>query len=255
VAPGRSKEEDVQQTVTAGWFGKIPALGDFASRRLSPAFIHAWDDWLQRGFAASRAQLGADWLANYLNSPIWRFALMPGVCGPEAWAGLVMPSVDKVGRHFPLTLAQPLPDTPDLVLRVFRSDRWYANLERTALAALDTAHSAEDLEQGLNALSFPNGLLPDDDDARAASALAEWLQSPLVPYHASALPGPGALPELIESAEHALFAARGYGKSLWWTTPQPAAPNRHAELRCFTGLPPATHFAALLQGSSAAAAS
>jgi len=31
--------------------------------------------------------------------------LPPGMCGPRAVVGLIMPSVDKVGRYFPLTFA------------------------------------------------------------------------------------------------------------------------------------------------------
>ena len=37
-----------------------------------------------------------------------RFWLAPGVLTPDAWSGLLMPSVDRVGRHFPFTLAAPL---------------------------------------------------------------------------------------------------------------------------------------------------
>ena len=28
-----------------GWYGKLPALGDFASRRLEPGWIAGWDGW------------------------------------------------------------------------------------------------------------------------------------------------------------------------------------------------------------------
>src|SRR5512139_3843786 len=103
-----------------GWYGKIPNLGDFASRRLPSRFIVAWDDWLQRALASSRAQLGGQWLDLYLTSPVWRFLLMPGVCGSAAWAGVLMPSVDRVGRYFPLTIALEL---PQVALRQDRLER------------------------------------------------------------------------------------------------------------------------------------
>ena len=32
-------------------------------------------------------------------------SLPPGLCGARAAVGLIMPSVDKVGRYFPLTMA------------------------------------------------------------------------------------------------------------------------------------------------------
>ena len=34
---------------------------------------------------------------------------MPGVCGPEGLTGLLVPSFDRVGRRFPLTVAVALP--------------------------------------------------------------------------------------------------------------------------------------------------
>src|SRR6185295_13380063 len=89
-----------------GWYGKLPNLGDFASRRLPPSFVDGWDAFLQRGLVAARDEWGPGWLDRYLVAPILRFWLGPGVLGDGAWAGLVMPSVDRVGRHFPLTVAQ-----------------------------------------------------------------------------------------------------------------------------------------------------
>jgi len=90
-----------------GWHGKLPSLGDFASRRLDASFIEPWDGWLAAGLLALREARPEGWLEDYLGSPSWRFLLMPGVlpgdAGKQAWAGVLMPSVDRVGRYFPLT--------------------------------------------------------------------------------------------------------------------------------------------------------
>ena len=51
--------------------------------------------------AASRAALGDRWLDVYLTSPAWRFASAAGACGPAPVIGLMVPSVDRVGRYFP----------------------------------------------------------------------------------------------------------------------------------------------------------
>ena len=50
-----------------GWYGKMPNLGDFASRRLPSRFIVPWDDWLQRSLTGSRALMGESWLATSYN--------------------------------------------------------------------------------------------------------------------------------------------------------------------------------------------
>ena len=83
-----------------GWYGKLPSLGDFASRRLSPLFVEPWDRWLATGLDAWRNADEA-WLAAFLAAPTWRFALGAGVPFAQSpgYAGVLMPSVDRVGRY------------------------------------------------------------------------------------------------------------------------------------------------------------
>jgi len=95
----------VLRDAAIGFHGKIPARGDFVHVGLPRAFTDPWDGWMQRMVAASRAVLGEAWLPAWLEVAVWRFALSSGVCGPGAAIGLWMPSVDRVGRYFPLTLA------------------------------------------------------------------------------------------------------------------------------------------------------
>lgn len=89
-------------------------LGDFAQRRLPPDFVEPWDAWLAAGLADWQSR-DEGWLDQYLSSPTWRFVLSPGVIGASAWAGVLMPSCDRVGRYFPLCIAQaitlPISDT------------------------------------------------------------------------------------------------------------------------------------------------
>src|ERR1700692_2160948 len=56
----------------------------------------------------SQTALGEAWLDVFLTSPLWRFALASGVVGAPVWAGLLLPSVDRVGRYFPLTIVAEL---------------------------------------------------------------------------------------------------------------------------------------------------
>ena len=133
-----------------GWYGKLPTLGDFASRRLEPAFIEPWDAWLADGLAAQRTALGGGWVRAYLHSPAWRFVLMPGVIGAgrarPAWGGVLMPSVDQVGRYFPLTLAAPLPALPADAGEVERLLDWLQRLEDVAVDAMQDDWDIERLE-------------------------------------------------------------------------------------------------------------
>jgi type VI secretion system protein ImpM len=121
--------------VLVGFHGKIPARGDFVQSGLPRRFVEPWDAWMQRGLTASRAELGAAWLPAWLEAPVWRFALPAGPCGPHAALGLWLPSVDRVGRYFPLTLAALVPDADPAAL-IAAGGGFLAAAEEAGRAAL-----------------------------------------------------------------------------------------------------------------------
>jgi type VI secretion system protein ImpM len=141
-----------------GFFGKLPSRGDFVRRDLPNGFVDAWDAWLQEGIEASRRVLGEGWLDSWLCAPMWRFAVAPGFCGTDAWAGVMMPSVDRAGRYFPLTLAAAAP--AGVPAAAMLAGDWIAGLEMAALSALaeesDFEHFAEAVA-GLPAFVPPRG--------------------------------------------------------------------------------------------------
>ena len=88
-----------------GLFGKLPARGDFVRENLPRDFTDPWDAWWQRGLAGTQQRPREEWQASWLEAPVWRFVLTPGLCGKNGVLGLWLPSVDKAGRHSPLTIA------------------------------------------------------------------------------------------------------------------------------------------------------
>ena len=123
--------------MTPGWYGKLPSTGDFIARRLPAAFSEAWDRWLQQAMDGSRDRLGARWRESYLSMPAWRFLLSPAMVTPNAWAGLMLPSVDAVGRHFPLTFAAALPSASlNLPATLLAAAPWYEGIEQIAYSAI-----------------------------------------------------------------------------------------------------------------------
>jgi type VI secretion system protein ImpM len=167
IATPLARGTELGGSAAAGWYGKLPSLGDFASRRLDPGFVEAWDLWLAEGMAAWRAREPDGWLARYLASPSWRFVLAPGslpaALGTGCWVGVLMPSVDRVGRYFPLTLALHLPALPAAGALL----PWLQGLNDVALDALDEDWSAERLESELQRLGGPD---PDPVAAWPAAA-------------------------------------------------------------------------------------
>jgi len=92
-------------TVAVGFFGKLPSRGDFLRAGLSRGFTDPWDAWLQRVLPACRHLIGAEWDEVWCVAPAWRFALAGGQVGRAPVVGLFLPSTDRAGRHFPLTIA------------------------------------------------------------------------------------------------------------------------------------------------------
>jgi type VI secretion system protein ImpM len=184
------------------YYGKLPARGDFIGRRLPRETVAQWDDWLQQGLAESRQALGAAWLDLYLTAPLWRFVLPARLCGPSPLAGVLMPSVDKVGRTFPMMLALELPldDEPAAIAQ--GSDAWFEAIEHLALAAL-----AEDFS--LDRLDLP-----------VAAPTAVAVRAPAVARAAAEGTALGVCIGLPDLATAGIVAARirsGSDESLWWT--------------------------------------
>lgn len=170
-----------------GFYGKLPARGDFVTRRLPPGFVEAWDEWLQSGMTDSRERLGEDWLDAYLVAPVWRFVIAAGLLDQAAIAGVLMPSVDKVGRYFPLTIAAVLEATVSPAGLAAEAGDWFANAEALGMAVLEEELDFERFDEGVAALGAPASpssrpdpiarddgawVLPLDPDGTAGSALA-----------------------------------------------------------------------------------
>jgi type VI secretion system protein ImpM len=139
-----------------GFYGKIPANGDFVQNGLPRSFTDAWHGWMQECLAGSRAVLGEAWTGLWMQAPIWRFRLAPNVCGPAALTGLWMPSVDRVGRYFPLMFASFSGGT-----------MWFDAAEAIGLAALEQDLIPQMIQQGLQAL-------PDMADRQSGARGSTW---------------------------------------------------------------------------------
>lgn len=156
----------VTDEFVTGCFGKLPARGDFVLRGLPRAFADPWHDWLVEGLRRSRDAMGAGWLASYLNAPIWRFAIDAGICGPQPAVGILMASVDKTGRYFPLTIAALLAQGD-----AGNDAAWFDAAEELAFTALAPTLDVEGFVGTVEALAPPS-LVPSS--ASAGTPCARW---------------------------------------------------------------------------------
>lgn len=146
-----------------GIYGKLPTHGDFLQRNLPSSFVDGWDNWLQQFISGSKEQIGADWLDVYLTSPIWRFVLSPGVIDEHPWAGILMPSVDLVGRYFPFTVSLQLSDATNPSEFIATQTQWFCDIEEISLHSLDGEYEVDELTEMLSAKSMDIKMLYTPD--------------------------------------------------------------------------------------------
>lgn len=140
-----------------GIFGKLPDKRDFVQTGMPPELMGVMDPWLQAAVAQSRNDMGQGWLETYLASPIWRFWLGSRVAGRPI-LGALMPSVDGVGRYFPLMCAG-IYDAPIAPPDVNSQDEWFETLEGHMLAALSDGATFDSLTSGVAAMDPPENPL------------------------------------------------------------------------------------------------
>jgi type VI secretion system protein ImpM len=230
-----------------GLYGKLPSHGDFLRRRVSDAFVGPWDGWLQDSLSTSRLALADKWLDVYLTSPAWRFACASGAAGPAAVVGVMAPSVDRVGRYFPLTLVAELPDGTDPVTAATRAASFFEAAERLVIETLaaervDFAAFDEQvvsLGELLECLHEPPTVALDPAAAVAVlgNGDAQWQLS------LGSAPQLGAVFEQLLSHQ---LSAHYDPLSLWWTEGSSVVAPSCLIVR---GLPSPDAFAALLDGS------
>ncbi len=216
-----------------GFYGKVATRGDFVGRRLPRAFLDPWDQWLQTSLACSQDQLGDRWLEVYLTSPVWRFALAPGVCGDAGWVGILLPSVDRVGRYFPLTIARPTAGGATALAALSCWSGWLDTAERLGLSALDEAFDLEAFDQ---AVADGGPAAAEVDAAEAPPDAAGWhfllgVQDP--PQRAA--------PQVADALLQAVLPLHSAWSSRGSDLVEPS-------LAIARGLPPVAAFTALLDG-------
>ena len=230
-----------------GFYGKLPSHGDFLRRRVSDSFVGVWDGWLQECVAASKSILGDRWLDVYLTSPSWRFACAAGLFGPAPMIGLMVPSVDRVGRYFHLTLVAELPQDTGILSAVTALGPVFDRAQQLVIDTL--AAERVDLERF------------DEEVTRLGAELEALCGRPTVLLDASAhdivngagqgawqipIGSPDQMGPVLEQILSQHLSRLYRPLVVWWTDGTAAI-----EPTCLIakGLPPPEAFTALLDGS------
>lgn len=215
----------MQQESAPGFFGKVPARGDFLARRVPPPIAASWESWLQALTVAVRESGERGWQDAWLTAPLWHFVIGRGLAPPHGAAGILVASADRVGRLFPFTLiGAGSPAAAD------EAGHWSQAAEQLALGALEDDFDPAGLDESLARLGPPQAAYgPNRPTGQWPLALADGWPARGDPFaeDESAQMGPGP------------------DQSEWWTRGSDRiAPVR---LRC-NGLPARPIAAAMLLG-------
>lgn len=214
-----------------GYCGKIPSKGDFVQNDFDEIFIENWNEWLQAVIAVSKEQLQDKWLDCYLTSPIWNFSLSSGVCSESAVCGTLIPSIDKINRHFPFTIAVKHQLT---ALQAWHENEWDMQFEDTILEVLEDRFDFSIWQENLNIQTDLSSLvcLQEDFIVSPDKVKKGWV--------VEGIDQPAVLQLL-----HQQYRQKFGDYSIWWTT------GSELVKPCFIvtdGLPQVSQFVAMLDG-------
>lgn len=145
--------------ILPGFYGKMPATGDFVTRRLPGDFVRVWDRWLAQHIVPLMGQ------EKWPGSTALRFLAGPASFG--ASAGIIVQSADRVGRQFPLTVVAQLTEAP---FQLTDGDEWFDSIEVAAFAAQRGELTPDELDATLTALPVP----PFEEDGDVIDDMVMW---------------------------------------------------------------------------------
>ncbi len=94
----------------ASCFGKLPSFADFVRHNAGNREMLAFDQWLQQGLLAAKAQFRHSWEADYDDAPAQHFLFYSA--SAEHWlAGVFVPSRDKSMRRYPFWVSWQIDQT------------------------------------------------------------------------------------------------------------------------------------------------
>jgi len=205
-----------------GLFGKYPAKRDFVAVNLPRSILQPLENWLQGGLSASRERLGRAWNDHYMVQPIWNFRLGPDVIGVDCM-GALMPSVDGVGRTFPLLIAA-YAEAGEAGYGPFEGldpARWFPDAQARLLAALEDEAPPE-----------PAALIEGLADPEPGPAEIETLQA--MDGGRRALIVDNDVGEALKRMTELHRRMADRGRSIWWTEGGAKVP---AQMVSFVGMP------------------
>lgn len=201
---------------SVAWFGKLPSQGDFVGRRMPHATLTCWDDWMRAGMESLRNEASTNWENRFVRSPLW-FFMSPAVFMGLPAVGVLAPSVDRVGRYYPISVMA----LADQANADFASDAAVSRFLTGARDAVVNARrlplSADQLDAQLAHLCSPFASPTPAPGAALIDALLADLQgAEMAPMGSTA-----ELPNL----DWRVMQRQAPQATVWWISPTPLFPR------------------------------
>jgi len=214
-----------------GWFGKLPALGDFTGRELPLALREHLHDWFAQGMGQLTRRHGDHWKAAYQLAPVWHFAMNAQLWDTRPLIGCLAPSMDRIGRCSPI-LALRSVEAANLPEQLPPHSRWLYQVEALLRQAIRNDLTVDAIQPELEAA------LATDTHKQAEGDTAGDILADLG-IASGGNPNWFSWPDLAER-----FGERTR-RSFWWAEPSPRQPPRQI---IHNGAPDEDLFELLLTG-------
>jgi type VI secretion system protein ImpM len=217
-----------------GYFGKVPSVGDFVSRNLTASLREGFDGWLQQGLDASKQQLKDSWLNAFLTSPVWRLVLDRQFEPDAVTVGIMIPSVDKVGRYFPFCIFIQMERIELDAAFMAECDAALDTLENLVLSVLEPDFDVEYFDYQLAAAA--KKIMAAHD-----SGIEQGIDVYLTKANTGFLD-----PDKSAQLNSRISSLKDHGGSIWWSE---GSDFRSADIHFYDSMPIAATFAAFLRDS------
>ncbi|WP_037385198.1 type VI secretion system-associated protein TagF [Serratia sp. DD3] len=149
-------------TTSIGWYGKIPAEGDFLQRRLPNTVINRWANWFRSGLLNLQQELPNDGKHPFGHAPVWNFVIPATLGNQYVQMGCLLPASDRVGRYYPVCAIRLWSLNDWHKQQLNGAADWYKQLGHTLLNGVRNGFSAEQIDHSLLAIPALSILLNEE---------------------------------------------------------------------------------------------